>query len=258
MIHCDWFDSHLLIAFIALPIAFASTLESLLCNMESFDESVQKFENSVNEKLDKMSWNHHAELDELVRLKQSYSRLLKRAPAHHNSMKNSKKYKLSGANISFSELWVFPCQRKCTAQVAWYTCESFYQTRSCYLKNNWGNFFNCEFDLKFGKKTDIAFHVTDLTNLTLMYACGIYLHIKETSPFILTWVGWQCPMKIWAHLNPSYRSTIVMKMNSTSIIGTSASEHLVKRYYPEPFHCEVGCKNMFLSVPYPWINTKYS
>ena len=76
----------------------------LLHEMASFDQSVEGFEKSMNEKLEKLSSKHHGELDELLRLKKSYKRLMKRNNVQYDEKKNSKKYKLSGGSAGFSNI----------------------------------------------------------------------------------------------------------------------------------------------------------
>lgn len=72
--------------------------------MAGFDESVENFETSLNEKLAKMSMKHQSELDELLRLKKSYKRLMKRTDINYEERKSSEKYELKNADLGFSEI----------------------------------------------------------------------------------------------------------------------------------------------------------
>ena len=82
----------------------SSPLELLLHEMSSFDGSVEDFENTVQERIDRLAKKHSRELAELLRLKKSYKRLAKRNNPIRNGSKKSKWHKLKGENIGFSNI----------------------------------------------------------------------------------------------------------------------------------------------------------
>ena len=59
-----------------LPVSITTEIQAK--KMEAFDKSVDDFEKRVNQRMERLSEEHRCEMNELLRLKKSYQRHLKR------------------------------------------------------------------------------------------------------------------------------------------------------------------------------------